>query len=184
MLCGQFFRFSLPNPESYLFTSPVLGLQAQPTATGLMNQLFFILSLWLQLGEQTKAPGSKRMVRRGRKKKPLFLRALSLASSLFSPHTLFSGRKGYLYTPVGSGGGGPPILQRGSFTSQNPGPEGDGGNLQFTLHRPKTATPENCELTAWLSNKNENPTLHFRPVNRAVCAGEVFRCALRPPSWS
>lgn len=86
------------------------------------------------------------------------------------------------YTPVGSGGGGPPILQRGSFTSQNPGPEGDGGNLQFTLHRPKTATPENCELTAWLSNKNQNPTLHFRPVNRAACAGEVFRCALRPPS--
>lgn len=59
------------NPESYLFTSPVLGLQAQPTATGLMIQLFFILSLsgfslenrlkyqevreWLG-GEEKKAP--------------------------------------------------------------------------------------------------------------------------------
>lgn len=32
-------------------------------------------------------------------------------------------------------------------------------------------------------NKNQSPTLRFRPVNRAASAGEIFLCALRPPSW-
>lgn len=91
-------------------------------------------------------------------------------------------------------------MQRSTFTSQNPGPEGDGRNLQFTLHRPKpqpqktvssqpafqtkikTQPHKTMSSRPGFLNKNQNPTLHFRPVNRAVSAGEVFLCALRPPA--
>lgn len=85
-----------------------------------MNQLFFILSLWLQLGEQTK----KHQEWSGgeEKKKPLFLQALN---PLFL-HTPLSGRKGYIFQSAAVGGESP-ILQRGTSTSQTLGLAGEGG---------------------------------------------------------
>lgn len=75
-------------------------------------------------------------------------------------------------------------MQRGTSTSQNPGPA-EGGiysspctDLNYNLRKTVSSLPGLKK-----KKKNQNPTLHFRPVNRTARAGEVFLCALRPPSW-
>lgn len=123
------------------------------------------------------------MVTRGRGKKPLFLQAFKLASSLYSCIHPFLTEK-VIYSSRQKWGGGVSYFAKRHLHLSESRPCRR-GNLQFTLHRPKLQPQKNCELTAWLKKKkkNQNPTLHFRPVNRTARAGEVFLCALRPPSW-
>lgn len=57
----------------------------------------------------------------------------------------------------------------------DPGCEGYPIALQKSDAWGAAAAVEEAQMT-WL-------TLHFRPVNRTASPGEVFLCALRPPSW-
>lgn len=75
-------------------------------------------------------------------------------------------------------------MQRVTSTSQNPGPAEEGviysspcTDLNYNTRKTVSSLP------GFKKKKNQNPTLHFRPVNRTASAGEVFLCALRPPSW-